>query len=81
MKKIKFSFIALATITPIIGCASPNATVTVRVVDDERTPISGVRTELINIYDYGVITEEIKYDKINLTHHNIFLSIGIFVSF
>ena len=53
MKTIKFAFIALATLTPLTGCASPSATIKVCVVDDVDKPISGVASELINIYDYG----------------------------
>jgi len=55
MKNIRFVFIALATFAPLTGCASPSATVKVRVVDEERTPISGVHSELINIFDDGTI--------------------------
>jgi len=48
------TIIALATLTPLSGCANPNATIKVRIVDDVGKPVNEVRSRLINIFDYGV---------------------------
>jgi len=57
MKNIKLTFVAIATIAPLTGCASPSALIKVRVIDEDGKPINNVTSELINIYDYGTIVK------------------------
>jgi len=51
MKNIKFAFIALVALTPLTGCANinRNATVKVRVVDENGQPIKGVLSEVMSM--------------------------------
>ena len=50
MKTIKFAFIALVALTPLTGCANinRNATVKVRVVDEDGQPIKGVHSKVMS---------------------------------
>jgi len=49
--KNKFAFVACAAFIPFIGCANPNATIFIRVVDDEGKPIEKVKSDVYNIFD------------------------------
>jgi hypothetical protein len=48
-----FTTLVFAALMPTAGCCNPNATFTVRVVDDEGTPINIVHSEVINVFDDG----------------------------
>ena len=53
MKTMKCASYALAVLIPLSGCANPSATFKIRVVDDVGEPLSGVRANVYNIFDYG----------------------------
>ena len=50
-KNNKFTYIALAMFAPLTGCANPNATFKVRVIDENGQPISGVHANVVNVFD------------------------------
>ena len=48
------TFIAFATLVPLTGCANPNATIRVSIVDEYGKPIQGVHSEVVSTYTYDI---------------------------
>ena len=83
IKELKLAFATLAALAPLSGCAvltnNPNATIHVRVVDDEGKPITGAHAHVYNIFDTGTkpgLTDTNGMHSIHL--YNIFEISGSF---
>jgi len=82
-KAIELAFATLAAFAPLSGCATltntPNATVRVRVVDEEGKPISGVHANVYNIFDMDTRPGLTDTNGIHSVHlYNIFEISGSF---